>query len=221
MDNAATVPFLFSSGFTTGTAVGIVVCAAVIAAAYLLGNISPAILIGRLHGIDIKKEGSGNAGTTNVLRVLGKKAAAETLLVDIFKGVFAVLLGRIAGGFVLDQPQALAVLCCAAVLCGHIWPAAFGFRGGKGIATGFGAIVTFQWQIGLGLLIIALAGIIASKRVSVGSVLAALSLPVLAWFFAPSYIAVLTVLALIVLWKHRANIGRLLKGEEPTLSFKK
>lgn len=204
-----------------GTGTGLFVCALAIAAAYLMGNISPAILIGRLHGIDIRKEGSGNAGTTNVLRVLGKKAAAETLAVDILKGVFAVALGRILGGFVLAEPQLLAVLCCAAVFLGHIWPVLFGFRGGKGIATGFGAIVTCQWQIGLGLLVIALLGILLSQRVSVGSVLAALCLPVLAWFYAPEYILIFICMALIVLWKHRANIKRILSGQEPKISFKK
>lgn len=200
---------------------GIAACGAALLAAYFIGNISPAILIGRLHGIDIKKEGSGNAGTTNVLRVLGKKAAVETLLVDIFKGVAAVLLGRMVGTYFLEDPQWLAVLCCAAVLAGHIWPAAFGFRGGKGIATGFGALVTFQWQIGLGLLLIAVTGIVLSKRVSVGSVLAALSLPVLTWFYGRDYLVVLTLLALLVLWKHRANIRRILQGQEPKISFKK
>lgn len=207
--------------FTTGEGWGIAVCAAVVIAAYFIGNISPAILIGRLHGIDIKKEGSGNAGTTNVLRVLGKKAAGETLAVDILKGVAAVLLGRFWGGYFLVDAEPLAVLCCAAVLAGHIWPALFGFRGGKGIATGFGAIVTLQWQVGLGLFIIALLGIILTRRVSVGSVLAALALPILAWYFAPGSLLILSVLALIVLWKHRANIGRLFRGEEPKLSFKK
>ncbi|WP_130863963.1 glycerol-3-phosphate 1-O-acyltransferase PlsY [Bacilliculturomica massiliensis] len=200
---------------------GAAVCLIAALAAYFIGNISPAILIGRLHGIDIKKEGSGNAGTTNVLRVLGKKAAAETLLVDIFKGVLAVWLGRLAGTYFLPEADLLAMICCAAVLLGHIWPVFFGFRGGKGIATGFGALVTFQWQIGLGLLLIAVTGIVLSRRVSVGSVLAALSLPVLAWFFAPDYILPLSLLALIVLWKHRSNIVRICKGQEPKISFKK
>lgn len=200
---------------------GVLLCVPVIAAAYFMGNISPAILIGRLHGIDIKKEGSGNAGTTNVLRVLGKKAAAGTLAVDILKGVAAVALGRLAGSFLLAEPDLLAAACCAAVFAGHIWPALFGFRGGKGIATGFGAIVTFQWQMGVGLLIVALLGMVLSRRVSVGSVLAALAMPAFAYYFQPDYLPVFTVMALIVIWKHRANIGRIRKGQEPKISFKK
>lgn len=217
------VVFVSGAGFAPGMGggSGLALCAAAVVIAYFMGNISPAILIGRLHGVDIRKEGSGNAGTTNVLRVLGKRAAAETLAVDIFKGVLAVALGKIFGGFALTEPQVLAALCAAAVLLGHIWPLCFGFRGGKGIATGFGAIITFQWQIGLGLLIIALSGIILSQRVSVGSVLAALALPVLTWFFAPGFEIVFVPLALIVLWKHRANIGRILSGKEPKISFKK
>lgn len=189
--------------------------------AYFLGNLSPAILIGRLHGIDIKKEGSGNAGTTNVLRVLGKKAAAETLLVDIGKGVFAVAFGRYAGAMIMFDPGLLGVWCCVAVFCGHIWPVFFGFRGGKGIATGFGAIVTACPPLGISILIIALAVMGLSRRVSAGSVLAAASLIFLGFYFTPQYGIYFSVMALIAIFKHKANIGRLLRGQEPKISFKK
>ena len=91
--------------------------------AYFLGNISPSILLGRAMGVDIKKEGSGNAGTTNALRVLGKKAAVITLVVDIGKGVIAVLLGNALAG-----PQA-AMYCALAAFAGHVWPAMFHFKG--------------------------------------------------------------------------------------------
>ena len=115
---------------------GPMMAAVAVIIAYFLGNINPAILIGRLHGVDIKKVGSGNAGTTNVLRVLGKKAAAETLLVDIGKGVIAVLIGKLIGGMIMNDPGMLGAWCAVAVFAGHIWPAVFGFKGGKGIATG-------------------------------------------------------------------------------------
>ncbi len=189
--------------------------------AYLLGNISPAILIGRLHGIDIKKEGSGNAGTTNVLRVLGKRAAAETLFVDIGKGGVAVWIGWAAGFALMEEPKLLAVWCCVAVFCGHIWPAAFGFRGGKGIATGFGAITAASLYIGVFIMMIAVAGIALSRRVSVGSICGALALIAVAFYLEPAYAPYFTVMALIAVWKHRSNIKRLLCGEEPKLSFKK
>ena len=96
--------------------------------AYFLGNISPAIILGRMNGIDIKKEGSGNAGTTNVLRTLGKKAAVITMVVDILKGVIGVKLGLLIAG------PAVASWCAVAAFCGHIWPALYNFRGGKGVA---------------------------------------------------------------------------------------
>lgn len=207
--------------FLEGGAKGPVLAALCVIVAYFLGNISPAILIGRLHGIDIKKEGSGNAGTTNVLRVLGKKAAAETLLVDIGKGVVAVLLGKLVGGMIMTDPGLLGAWCCVAVFCGHIWPALFGFRGGKGIATGFGAIVTACPPLGGSVLAIALVLMVLTRRVSVGSVVAAASLIFLGFSFAPQYGIYFTVMALIAIWKHRANIQRLLKGEEPKISFKK
>lgn len=189
------------------------ICA--IVAAYFIGNISPAILISKAAGIDIRKEGSGNAGTTNMLRVMGKKAAVATLIIDILKGVAAVLIGRFVGG------DNLAVVCGLAVFIGHIWPAVFGFRGGKGIATGFGVLLTIHTAVGLICLGIAAVGVIAARRISVGSLLAAVSLPFLAYFYLPDYIGLLTLMAAIVLLKHRSNIKRLLKGEEPKISFKK
>ena len=96
---------------------------------YFIGNISPAILLGRLHGVDIRNEGSGNAGTTNVLRVLGKKAAFMTLLTDVLKGTVAVVLfGLLFGKFA-------AMISVVTVFLGHLWPIVFGFKGGKGVAT--------------------------------------------------------------------------------------
>lgn len=204
---------LFNFAFIAenGSAVWILI----IIAAYFIGNISPSILISKAAGIDIRKEGSGNAGTTNMLRVMGKKAAAATLIIDILKGVAAVLLGRFTGG------DGLAVLCGIAVFIGHIWPVVFGFRGGKGIATGFGVLVTIHSLVGIICLGIAAIGIIAARRISIGSLMAAVSLPVLSYVYLPDYIGLLTIMTLIVLFKHRSNLKRLLKGEEPKISFKK
>jgi glycerol-3-phosphate acyltransferase PlsY len=188
---------------------------AAIVISYFLGNISPAILIGRAMGVDIRKQGSGNAGTTNALRVLGKKAAVAVLAIDVFKGVAAVLLGRYIGG------QELAMYCGLAVFLGHIWHAAFGFRGGKGIATGFG--VALAWEPLLGLILAASAAIffVTTKRISVGSIVAAIIFPFAAYYFDHSYLPVAVVMGVIVLVKHRRNIMRLMKGEEPKVSFKK
>lgn len=187
----------------------------IIAVSYFMGNISPAILIGRMHGIDIKKEGSGNAGTTNVLRVLGKKAAAATLVIDVLKGVAAVLLGKYVCGF------DIALICGIAVFCGHIWPVIFKFKGGKGVATALGVIITSVPLLGAGILVFAVALIALSRRVSVGAVFAALVFPFAAFFYDRELIVWAVVLAVIILIKHRSNIKRLLKGDEPKLNFRK
>ncbi len=188
---------------------------AVIVISYFLGNISPAILIGRSMGIDIRKEGSGNAGTTNVLRVLGKKAAAATLAIDILKGVAAVLLGKYIGG------QEIAMACGLAAFLGHIWPVVFQFRGGKGIATAFGVVLTVEPLLGLIEAAVALGFLLISRRVSVGSIAAGICLPFAAYYFGQEYLIWASVMAAIVLYKHRKNIVRLLKGEEPKVSFKR
>ena len=149
-------------------------CIIMVIVAYFIGNISPAILIGRAKGIDIKKEGSGNAGTTNVLRVLGKKAAIATLIIDILKGTIAVVLGGVLFG------EAIASLCVAAVFAGHVWPAVFGFKGGKGVATAFGALMGLNPAMGLTALLIVAIGVILSRRMSVGSILGAATFPIVA-----------------------------------------
>ncbi|HML37828.1 MAG TPA: glycerol-3-phosphate 1-O-acyltransferase PlsY [Bacillota bacterium] len=187
---------------------------AAIVLSYFLGNISPAILIGRAMGIDIRGQGSGNAGTTNVLRVLGKKAAAATLIVDILKGTAAVLLGNYIGG------QELALVCGIAVMAGHIWPIVFQFRGGKGIATTFGVVLTLEPLLGLIEAAVALIFMLVSQRVSVGSLTAAVLLPFAAWYFDPAYVPATAVMAVIVIWKHRANIKRLIRKEEPKVNFR-
>ncbi len=183
--------------------------------AYLLGNISPSIILGKLHGIDIKKEGSGNAGTTNALRVLGKKAALITLIIDIGKGVLAVVIGKLIGG------EAVGYLCALAVFCGHIWPCFYRFKGGKGVATAFGAILAVNWILGLSALGIVAVGVALSQRMSVGSLLGSVTFPIICWLLEPDFIHIGCIMAVIVLIKHRANIGRLFRGEEPKMNFKK
>lgn len=183
--------------------------------AYFIGNISPAILIGKLHGVDIKKEGSGNAGTTNVLRVLGKRAAMTTLAIDILKGYFAVKIGFGLGGYVAGT------LCALTVFCGHIWPCFYHFKGGKGVATAFGAVFAINWQLALCLLALAAVGVAITRRMSVGSLLAAAGFLVLGWYMEPDFWPVGVVMVLIIIVKHRANLVRLFRGEEPKMNFKK
>ena len=182
---------------------------------YFIGNISPAILIGRMNGVEIRSKGSGNAGTTNVLRVLGKKAAAATMIIDILKGVVPVLLGRYIGG------QELAMACGLAAFLGHIWPMLFGFRGGKGIATAFGLFLALEPLLGLIEAVTISAFVLISKRVSVGSLAAAIVLPFASYIFNPRYLIITVPMALITIYKHRLNIKRLIKGEEPKINLKK
>lgn len=209
--------------FTDMEWTAVVVIFVTVSIAYFMGNISPAILIGRMYGIDIKKEGSGNAGTTNVLRVLGKKAAVATLAVDILKGVFAVLLGKVVGAFFLAPNHALYLImfCGFAAFLGHIWPLAFGFKGGKGVATGIGIILTVKPILGLFVAVIALIVMLVTKRVSAGSVVGAIAFPIITYCLYPMYFWWSLAMAIVVVIKHRTNIQRLLKGEEPKFSFKK
>ncbi len=186
-----------------------------IVVADLIGNISPAILIGKAHGIDIKKEGSGNAGTTNVLRVLGKKAAVATLIIDILKGSIAVVLAGLLCG------NTVAQICVLAVVAGHIWPIFFGFKGGKGVATAFGALTAYMPLMGLTALLIVAVGVAISRRMSFGSLLGAVTFPAVTYFYDKTFMPVGVALAVILLVKHRGNIKRLIKGEEPKLGAKK
>jgi glycerol-3-phosphate acyltransferase PlsY len=182
--------------------------------AYLLGNISPSTIQAKMAGLDIKKEGSGNAGTTNTLRVLGKKAALITLVIDIGKGVLAVLIG----GW-MASPHA-AGLCAVAVLLGHVFPVFLKFQGGKGVATAFGAFLAIDWRMALLCLLIVAVVVLLTRYVSLGSVTAAVACPFLCLWLDPDFVPYVIVMVLIVIFKHRANLVRLAHGEENKLSFK-
>lgn len=182
-------------------------------AAYFIGNISPSTIMAKRQGLDIKKEGSGNAGTTNALRVMGKKAGAITCIVDILKGVVAVLIGLFAGG-----PLA-AYLCALCVFLGHVWPIIYKFQGGKGVATAFGAVLAVNPLLALISLMIVAIVVFASKRMSLGSIVGAVAFAVLSAFMEPGFFAFACVMAIIMIIKHRANIVRLVHGEEPVMGI--
>ncbi len=181
--------------------------------AYLLGNISPSTRMAKARGIDIKSEGSGNAGTTNALRVMGKKAGAVTLVVDVLKGAVAVLLGNLVCGHLC------AMFCVLAAMLGHIWPVFYRFKGGKGVATAFGALLGLNPLLALSALVVVLIAVLISKRMSVGSILVAVLFPVLCRFLEPDFTLLGCILAVIIIVKHRANLVRLFKGEEPKMSI--
>ena len=153
-------------------------------AAYFIGNISPATLIARFYGVDIKKTGSGNAGTTNVLRVLGTKAAICTLLIDVFKGFIAVSIAQ--GNF----NNLGAMLAFAAVVIGHIYPIVFKFKGGKGVATFLGAAMALNWPSMFAATLIAIAVAAISKKMSLGSIIAAMMYSLLMLYYYPKGIAI-------------------------------
>ena len=183
--------------------------------AYLLGSISPSILLAKAKGIDIKKEGSGNAGTTNTLRVLGKKEAAITLLVDIGKGILAVSLA-----YMISSPEA-AMLSALAAFAGHVWPVFFGFKGGKGVAVAFGTILRLNWQIALVMAALLVIVVLITRIVSFGSLTVAVAFPIVCWFMYREFFWVGLIMAVILIFKHSGNIRRLMNHEENRFTFKK
>ena len=203
--------------------------------AYLIGSINFSVIISKkMAGFDVREKGSGNAGSTNMLRSVGKKAAAITLICDILKGVIAIAIAMILGNIIKDVNKELLVqIAGIAVVVGHTFPIFFGFKGGKGVATSLGVLLISNWQIGLICLVFALVLMILTKMVSLGSCGAAVLFPVLT-LFINDHCTVLTegkngnvyfiysvILAIIVLYNHRSNIKRILNGTENKLSFKK
>ena len=184
---------------------------------YGIGTISPAYLLVRLlTGKDIRQHGSGNAGTTNVMRLLGVKAALMVLLLDLIKGVVAVWIGRNTGG------EALASMAGLAVVLGHNWPVTMKFKGGKGVATtmGVGLMINpfLAWIcIGFSIIIIAL-----TKYVSVASITAIPIWTILLWATGETseHIYLGLALSLLVLFRHQTNIMRIFRGTENRFSIK-
>lgn len=201
--------------------------------AYLIGSINFSIILSKkMAGFDIREKGSGNAGTTNMLRAVGKKAAVITLICDILKGVVAILIAVLAGKIVKNLDNALLVqLAGIFVIIGHTFPIFFKFKGGKGIATSLGVLLMTNWQIGLICLVFALVLIALTRMVSVGSIAAGILFPVLVAFIDQNYIVPTSnsnwsylvfsiIIALLVIFNHRANVQRILNGTENKISFK-
>ncbi len=190
--------------------------AAVIISAYLIGSIPTGYIIVKLAtGQDIRTIGSGSTGATNVKRVMGRKWFFITLLLDAFKGALPVVLAALfAKSF--TGIGLLPVLAAVAVILGHSKSVFLNFTGGKSVASGVGTILALNWMVGL--CIAAIWGIItySSKYVSLGSIIALAISPFLMWAFkAPvAYIAYCAVGAVYIIYLHRSNIQRLIKGEE-------
>ena len=199
--------------------------------AYLIGSISFSVIFSKkMAGVDVREKGSGNAGATNMLRSVGKKAAVLTLLCDALKGVVAIIFAIIVGAIAKESDKALLVqIAGILVVVGHTYPVFFGFKGGKGVATALGVLLITNWKIGLICLVFALVIMALTRIVSAGSVVAAVLFPVLVLFMhtnytiseGSSYFVYSIILAVIVLFNHRSNIKRILSGTENKLSFKK
>lgn len=198
------------------------VSVAAVAAAYLIGAIPFGFLMGLwAKGVDIRRYGSGATGGTNVLRVLGWGPALVTALLDMAKGTVATLLGLFVERWVgnalgLPGPGWLAAFCGLAAVAGHSWPIYLGFKGGKSVATGAGSMLAlFPFHIFLGLPVFLLV-VALTRYVSLGSVVATLAMALLVVFGQPllSYKVWVLGTALIVIYRHNANIKRLLAGTE-------
>ncbi len=210
--------------------------AACAVASYLVCGIPFGLILGKLSGNgDIRESGSGNIGTTNALRVAGKKVAAATLAFDLLKGTvclraslacLAAVLGDVCGadpfgaGGPLDWACALVALAC---LYGHIFSPYLGFHGGKGIATGVGILFGFFWPLAIAHLAVFIVLVALTRYVSLGSVVTAALVPLTVHLafpgMSPAALAVWALLGWTVVWAHRANIGRLRAGTESKLSF--
>ncbi len=199
--------------------------------AYLIGSVNFSVILSKkMAGFDVREKGSGNAGTTNMLRSVGKKAAALTLICDVLKGVIAILIAMFIGwAFKVENQSLLVQIAGIAVVIGHTFPIFFGFKGGKGVATSLGILIMSNWQIGLICLVFGVVLIALTRMVSLGSCAAAVLFPVLTLFITENYIVTQgsgylvysIILAVIVLFNHRSNIKRILTGKENKISFKK
>ena len=194
--------------------------------AYFIGSISFSVIFSRkFAGFDVREKGSGNAGTTNVLRAVGKKAAAITLVCDILKGVVAIGIAIIASKIWKEvDVEILKYLAGFFAILGHTFPIFFEFRGGKGVATALGVLITLNWKVGLICLVFGVILIALTRMVSVGSIMSAILFPVLIVFMGGikfEAIIISILIAMLVVFNHRANIQRLKNGTENKLSFKK
>ncbi len=180
--------------------------------AYFFGSISSAVVLCKLAGLpDPRSQGSGNPGATNVLRIGGRKLAAKVLVGDMLKGLLPVLLAHWLDG---TTSVLTAVALCA--FLGHLYPIFFEFRGGKGVATAFGVILGLMWPVALALLVTWIVVATISKISSLGALTAAIAAPFYAWYFSEhnQYVILCIIISILLIWRHRSNISKLINGTE-------
>ena len=197
----------------------------IIFASYLLGSLPTGFLIGKyLKNIDLRTIGSGSTGATNVLRNVGKWPALFVFIVDVGKGLIAVIIAKeFANQDLIDSNQGyMEVLAGISAISGHIWPIWLKGKGGKAVATGLGMFLALSWEVGLASFGIFLLVLAKSKFVSLSSISAAILLPIFMFFyvgnFTNPYFYISLIVALLVIWKHRTNINRLLNGKESKIN---
>ena len=195
----------------------------VIIIAYLLGNISTSYIIAKkMIGVDIRTQGSGNAGSTNVLRTLGKKAGAITFAGDFLKGFIAVLIAELIAKTSGIDVAIAGYLGVIGVVSGHNWPAFLGFRGGKGVATSLGSMIAVNPIMALSCFGIFLVIVAITKYVSLGAIVGISCSPIMMIVFKNNKGLIATLfLTISVIYTHRENIKRLLNGTERKLGEKK
>lgn len=187
--------------------------------AYLMGSVSSAVVVCRAMSLpDPRAEGSKNPGATNVLRIGGKKAAAITLFGDVIKGVLPVALAHALG----SEPVVVATVGLAAFL-GHLFPVFFGFQGGKGVATAIGVLAAFSWMVGLALVGTWLAMAALSRISSLSALTASVLAPVYVWWLSGdgAMTSASVLMSVLLVWRHKGNIQRILAGEECRIGRKK
>ena len=180
--------------------------------AYLLGSVSAAIIVCKTLGLsDPRTGGSGNPGTTNVMRLYGKKAAFLTLVGDIFKGIIPVLLAK-----VIVNSEFIIAICGLATFLGHIFPIYFKFKGGKGVATLIGILFATHWLLGVTYIITWILTALIFRYSSLAALIAALPIPIYSYFIEHNnqYTISFAVIAIILFWRHKPNIYNLLNGKE-------
>ena len=201
------------------------IVATILISAYLLGSIPSAVWLGKwLYGVDVREHGSRNSGATNTFRVLGKPLGFAVLLLDISKGFLAVQ----ASYWIIPEGMSYVLLDVFAGLCcvlGHIYSVFVSFKGGKGVATSLGVYLALNPYTVLVCLAVFLAVFLTTRYVSLASILAALCIPWISYFLFQQYEPITNffndAISALVVFSHRKNIQRLIKGSEPKMNFSK
>ncbi|MHB8062380.1 MAG: glycerol-3-phosphate 1-O-acyltransferase PlsY [Ruminiclostridium sp.] len=193
---------------------------------YLLGSLNTSLIVSKFYGTDIRKHGSGNAGTTNALRTFGKIAAVLVIFGDILKGVLSYLIGNLIVGSVQIENLATnhlstvlgigGMIAGIASIAGHNWPIYFGFKGGKGVLTSFSVVMMMDWKLGLVLLGLFIVIVAITRYVSLGSIIACAVFPIGAYIKGNGIVFTIfaAILAILAISRHNANIKRLISGTE-------